>query len=277
MDILNKKNFLFEDVSVIKGVGKKLSNYLKKKKIEKVNDLLWNLPYSFTDRTEVVTLNKLEIGKIFTIKIKVVKYNFPRIRNLPNRIFCKDDFGEIDLIFFNSREGYIRKILPLNEWIAVSGKINFFRNKYQITNPTYVEKVDKIELVKKIIPKYSLTEGLSEKIYSKIIENVFSKIPEIEEWHNKDFIKNMNFLSWKSSISKLHDSELTKDLNSNYLRRLAYDEIFANLLFHSNNRNKIKKIKKNKKVFKGVYSSKLINSLPFNLTDGQKKLLMKLI
>ena len=272
MHIINKKNFLFEDVSKITGVGKKLSLYLKKKKIEKVNDLLWNLPYAFTDRSEIATLNKLEVGKIFTIKIKILKYNFPRIRNLPSRVLCKDDFGQIDLIFFNSREGYIRKILPLNEWVAVSGKVNFFRNKYQITNPTYVEKIEQIELVKKIIPKYSLTEGLSEKIYSKIIKKVFIKIPEIDEWHDKGFIKKMNFLSWKDSIQKLHISKEKKDLNSNYLTRLAYDEIFANLLFNSHNRNKIKKVKKNKKNFKKKFSNKLINGLPYLLTEGQKKI-----
>jgi len=269
MDIINKKNFLFEDVSIIDGVGKKLSAYLKKKKIEKVNDLLWNLPYSFTDRSEIATLDKLEVGKIFTIKIKVLKYNFPRIRNLPSRVLCKDEFGEIDLIFFNSREGYIRKILPLNEWIAVSGKVNFFRKKYQITNPNYVEKIEQIELVKKITPKYSLTEGLSEKIYSKIIEKVFNKIPEIDEWHDKEFVKKMKFLSWRESIKKLHNSKIEKDLNSNYLKRLAYDEIFANLLFHSNNRNKIKKVKKNKKIFLKKFSTTLIKTLPYILTKSQ--------
>jgi ATP-dependent DNA helicase RecG len=273
MNLINKKNFLFEDVSIIEGVGKKLSIYLKKKKIEKVNDLLWNLPYSFTDRSVSVALNKLEVGKIFTIKVKVLKYNFPRIRNLPSKVFCKDEFGEIDLIFFNSREGYIRKILPLNEWVAVSGKVNFFKKKYQITNPTYVEKIDQIELVKKIIPKYSLTEGLSEKIYSKIIEKVFNKIPDIEEWHDKTFIKKMNFLSWKDSIKKLHNSQIQKDLKSNYLKRLAYDEIFANLLFHSNNRNKIKKIKKNKKNFKKKFSNILIKALPYQLTGGQRDII----
>jgi len=268
-----KKNFLFENVSTIKGVGKTLTIYLKKKKIEKVNDLLWNLPYSFTDRSEVATLNKLEIGKIFTIKIKVIKYNFPRIRNLPSRVFCQDPFGQIELVFFNSREGYIRKILPLNEWVAVSGKVNFFKNKYQITNPSYVEKIDQIELVKKIMPKYSLTEGLSEKVYSKIIEKVFDKMPQVEEWHDKNFIKKMNFLSWKDSIKKLHFSEAQKDLRSNYLKRLAYDEIFANLLFHSTNRNKIKKIKKNGKIFQKKNSYELINALPYQLTNGQKKII----
>jgi len=276
MNIIKKKNFLFEDVSAIAGVGKKLSLYLKKKKIEKVNDLLWNLPYSFTDRSETVTLNKLEVGKIFTIKIKILKYNFPRIRNLPSRVFCKDEFGEIDLVFFHSREGYIRKILPLNEWVAVSGKVNFFRNKYQITNPTYVEKIGQIELIKKITPRYSLTEGLSEKIYSKIIERVFIELPDIEEWHDESFIKKMNFLNWKDSIKKLHNSKIEKDLNSNYLMRLAYDEIFANLLFNSNNRNKIKKIKKNKKKFKKKYSNQLVKGLPYLLTNGQKEIITEI-
>jgi hypothetical protein len=32
MNLINKKNFLFEDVSAIDGVGKALSLYLKKKK-----------------------------------------------------------------------------------------------------------------------------------------------------------------------------------------------------------------------------------------------------
>ena len=241
MSLINKKFFLFSNVDTVPGVGKKISTYLRKKKIEKVSDLLWDLPYSLTDRSESTTLDKLEIGKIFTVKVRVVKYSFPRIRNLPNKIICKDNFGEINLIFFNSREGYIRKILPLNEWVVVSGKINYFKNKYQMTNPTYITKTESLDEVKKIIPKYTLTEGLNEKTYRNIIEKVIKQIPQIDEWHDKNFIKKMNFLSWKDSIKKLHNSQIKKDLNSNYLKRLAYDEIFANLLFNSNNRNKIKK------------------------------------
>ena len=269
MKLINKKNILFENVSKINGVGKKLSDYLNKKKIEKVNDLLWNLPYSFTDRTEVVALNKLEVGKIVTVKIKVIKYNFPRIRNLPNKIKCEDKFGEIDLVFFNSREGYIRKVLPLKKWVVVSGKVNFFRNKYQITNPDYITKIDNLDYVNKIIPKYSLTEGLTEKTYRKIIEFVINNLPELTEWHDEFFIKKMNFSSWKNSIINLHNPENNKDLDSIFLKRLAYDEIFANLLFLSKNRSKIKKIKKDKKKFNKKYSSELIKKLPYKLTKSQ--------
>ena len=273
MNFTNKKFNLFSNINSIQGVGRKISSYLKKKGIEKVNDLLWDLPYDLTFRSESTTLDKLEIGKIFTINVQVVKYNFPRIRNLPNKIICKDNFGEIDLIFFNSREGYIKTILPLNEWVVVSGKVNYFRNKYQMTNPKYLSKRENIDKIKKIIPKYSLTEGLKEITYRNVIEKVINQIPDIEEWHEKNFIKKMGFSSWKNSIISLHNPNSEKDLNSIFLKRIAYDEIFANLLFLSNNRNKIKKVKKDIKKFIGTYSVQFIKSLPYNLTNGQKKVI----
>ena len=91
-------------------------------------------------------------------------------------------------------EGYIIKILPINKWVVVSGKITFYKNKYQITNPDYVTTSDNIEYVKKLIPKYSLTEGIGEKSYRRIIEKVLKNLPKIKEWHEISFLKKMNFL-----------------------------------------------------------------------------------
>jgi len=134
MDKSKDYKFLIQNISNLKGVGIKTKLLLKKKKIDKISDLLWNLPQDFTDRSSLINLDILEIGKITTIKVKVIKYNFPRIRNLPNKVFCEDKKGKIDIVFFNSREGYIRKILPINSWVIISGKIAFFKKKYQITN-----------------------------------------------------------------------------------------------------------------------------------------------
>ena len=67
MNIKRKKIDLFANVQTLNGVGIKLSKYLKNKKIEKINDLLWSFPYSLTDRRESVQLDRLEIGKIQTI------------------------------------------------------------------------------------------------------------------------------------------------------------------------------------------------------------------
>jgi ATP-dependent DNA helicase RecG len=86
----------------------------------------------------------------------------------------------------------------------------------------------------------------------------------------------MGFLSWSKSIKNLHNPNFEKDLDSVSLRRIAYDEIFANFLFLSNNRNKIKKVKKDEKKFTGSSSSQLIKHLPYKLTNGQKKIIKEI-
>merc|ERR1712127_787710 len=188
-----------------------LSKYLKKKKIEHVKDIILNLPYSETDRSKLFKLNKLEVGRIQTIKVFVKKLNFPRTRNLPNKILCEDETGKIDIVYFNSREGYLRKLYPLNQWVIISGKINYFNNKYQITNPEYVSTLDNKEYVIKKIPKYNLTKGINEKKYRLISEQVINNIPDIQDWLNDDYIKKNNLLNWRESIQKLHISKNSKN------------------------------------------------------------------
>ena len=191
MTLIKNKIFLFENVNKLKGVGGKISNYLRSKKITKIKDLIWDFPYSYTDRSNLAKLDQLEIGKVLTIKVKPTKYNFPRIRNLPNKVICEDDKGKINIVFFNSRENYIKKVLPLNNWVVVSGKINYFKKNYQITNPDYITSLDKIDLLKKIA-KYSLTDGLNEKAYRKIVDKVINNLPELNEWINEASINNLN-------------------------------------------------------------------------------------
>jgi len=268
-------DFLFQNVSILDGVGTKTIKLLKKKEIEKISDLLWNFPQGFTDRSNLQTLDKLEIGKITTIKVKVVKYNFPRIRNLPNKVICEDKNGKIDIIFFNSREGYIRKILPLNTSVIISGKINYFKKKYQITNPAYIVPINKEDYVNKIIPKYSLTEGLTEKIYRKLIEQVLKNITDLTEWHNDKILKKIGNVGWSQSIFNVHQDK-ENNFNSKFHRRLAYDEILANLLVLSQARKRIKKFKKIKKRFNNHLSNKLIKNFNFELTKNQVSIIKEI-
>ena len=203
---LTKKDYIFQDIKKLKGIGVQLSKYLKKKKIEKIKDVLFNLPYSETDRSTISKLNELEIGKIQTIRVRVKKLNFPRIKNLPNKINCEDETGEIDIVYFNSREGYLRKIFPLDSWVVISGKINFFRNKYQITNPDYVTALKNKEYVVKNVKKYSLTKGINEKKYRSINEKIIQNLPIIDDWLSEDFIKKNKLIDWNESIKRLHET-----------------------------------------------------------------------
>jgi ATP-dependent DNA helicase RecG len=270
-----KKDFIFNDVNKLKGVGPQLSKYLKRKKIEKIKDIILNLPYSETDRSKLYKLNELEIGKIQTIKVIVKKLNFPRIRNLPNKISCEDEVGKIDIVYFNSREGYLRKLFPLNQYVIISGKINYFNKKYQITNPDYVTTLDKQDYVVKNIPKYNLTKGINEKKYRLISEQVINNIPNIDDWLDDDFIKNNNLLNWNESIKKLHILKKGKDNLSKSFRRLVFDELCANFFLLSENRKKIKKAKISKK-FKKNKANNIEKKLPFNLTKSQQNVLSEI-
>ena len=270
-----KKDFIFTEVNKLKGVGPQLTKYLKKKGIEKIKDIILNLPYSETDRSKIFKLNELEVGKIQSIKVQVKKLNFPRIRNLPNKIICEDETGKIDIVYFNSREGYLRKTFPVDKWIVVSGKINYFNKKYQITNPDYVTNIENQSYVIKNIPKYNLTKGINEKRYRSISEQVIKNIPVINDWLDKDFINKNNLESWHESIINLHSSEISRNNNSKYFRRIVFDELCANFLALSENRKRVR-IKKMSKKFNEEDSKMIVEKLPFELTNSQKKVLTEI-
>ena len=276
MKNINKNSFLFEDITTLKGVGKRLEKYLKNKKIEKVKDILFDLPYEIVDRSKITSLQNLEIGKISSIQVIVEKYNFPRIRNLPNKVICSESDRKINLIFFNSKEGYIKKVLPIKKEVIVSGKINYYKKNYQITNPTYIKELNSKKEITKVFPKYSLTEGLNEKIYRNIIYRVLQDFDASDEWYSDNFLKENNFSKLQKVLLNLHNPSTKKDLNSNDYRRLVYDEIFSNLIYLSTSRKIVRTKKKIKYLNKNKISKIVLDNFGHNLTKGQSEILMEI-
>ncbi len=264
---MNNYEYLLKDINTIKGIGAKLSKIFKKKNINTIFDLLWSIPRDSIDRTNLVKINELKIGKIQTITVDVIKYNFPRIRNLPNRVFCEDDTGKIECIFFNTYEGYIKKILPVNTRVTISGKIGYYKNKYQITNPTYISS--NTDSIKKVFSTYRLTEGLTEKKYRNVVNEVLKKVPDLNEWLSEEVLKKFNYISWKNSIIELHDP---KNINKKgyFLNRLIFDEILSHFLINSRIRKTIKKIKKINKQFDNNELNKIKKRFGFELTYDQE-------
>jgi len=264
---MNDHEYLLSNIQNIKGIGKKTSQLFKRKNINTIFDLLWHLPTSKIENSKVTNIDDIQIGKLQTIKLTPLKYNFPRIRRLPNRVVCQSNDIKIDCVFFNSYEGYIKKILPLNTEIIISGKINFFRNKYQITNPTQVKESN--ENILETQNKYSLTDGLTINKYNNIINEVLKELPDLDEWLNDDIKKKFNNIKWKDAILKIHSLDTKEILKSKYYKRLVFDELFAHFLLSSKIRTKIKKIKKSQKIFKDC-KEKLIQDLNFKLTNDQE-------
>ena len=258
----------------MKGVGKKTESLLRKKGINNIFDLLWKLPKTYTDRSYTSKIKELKISEIQTVSVTPLKYLFPRVRNLPNKVLCEDDTGQLECIFFNSYEGYIKKILPLGKIVTISGKVSNFRNKYQITNPKYISENE--DLIKTKHNEYSLTEGISQNIYNKIINQILLNLPDLKEWHKQHICKKFNNISWNEAIKELHKAENIGQHSKNFYQRLAYDEIFSFFLVNSEIRKKIKKIKKQKKIFNNSIQDNIISKLKFKLTNDQIKALIEI-
>ncbi len=270
---MNNYEYLLSDISTVKGVGKSLATKFRKKNINTIFDLVLSTPLKYIDRSVETKVKDLHIGKIQTVTIQVEKYNFPRIRNLPNKVVCSDDTGKIECVFFNSYEGYIRKILPLNTYVTISGKIGFFKGRYQITNPSHLSNDQ--NKIKKIHSSYSLTEGITDNVFNKIINEVLKNLPKMSEWLSPNAMKYLKNVSWNDAINNLH-KPLEKNQNKKYLNRLIFDEIFSTFLINSNIRKNFKKQNKEPKKINLNLTKFVEDKIGFKLTEDQKKAILEI-
>ena len=79
--------------------------------------------------------------------------------------------------------------------IVLIGILNFFMKlkKYQITNPTHISS--DTNSIKKVFSNYSLTEGINQKMYNKVISEVLSNLPDLDEWLSDRILKKFNFFN----------------------------------------------------------------------------------
>ena len=263
---MNNYEYLLSDISILKGVGKSLVTKFKRKNIHTIFDLILSIPSKYIDRSIETKIKELHVGKIQTVTIMVEKYNFPRMRNLPNKVICSDNTGKLDCIFFNSYEGYIKKILPLNKFVTISGKIGFYRGRYQITNPTYVS-TDKNK-IKKIHSNYNLTEGISGKVFNKIINEALINLPKLDEWLSANILKYFDNVSWNDAVINLHNPKI-EDNDKKYINRLIFDEILSTFLINSNIKKNFKRKNKSPKKVNLNLIKHAEKKIGFKLTNDQ--------
>ena len=135
-----------------------------------------------------------------------------------------------------------------------------------------MKNIDEKEYILKKIPKYNLTKGINEKKYRLISEQVIKNLPVIKDWLSEEFIKTNNLINWNKSLEKLHNSNESKNHQSQSFRRIVFDEICANLLTLSKYRKRTKREKTSKKIIEKI-SYQIEKSLPYELTNDQKKTL----
>ena len=262
------------DMSIkkIKGVGKKKKKLLNRLDIYTIDNILKHYPINYENKKNIFSVSSIQDGQKVTTKGEIIKVSKKITRkNKKLLIATVKDFKEciFEIVFFNYK--YVINKLIEGEKYFFYGK---FKNN-QIIHPEFIflnSSKKRIKDFLKIKPIYSLTEGLKqwqlEKIIKEVLKNI--EIHENEKLHSS-IVKTKRMCPYIYALKNIH---FPKNKNTYKVAkyRLIFQEFFDYqlamfFLKTKFNRENGIKFKKNKKV------NKLISSLPFELTNAQKKVL----
>ena len=275
------------DVIMLKGVGPKFGYLLNKLRIFSIFDLIGYYPKKYIDYSVNSLIKDLKEGKTVTIigVISSVK-TFTTKKGLTIiNVTVSDQSGSIDFNFFYSKinrfsiERY-KGQFPKNSGIIVSGSVKrdnysgmltIDKPQYQLVNEEHAQ-TDSLNLGR-IVPVYPLVENLNIKALRKAIDNALNLYSnKIENLIPDSIAKRYDILDRSKALKIIHFPE-----NSELLERARFSLVFEEFFLLQLRLFLLKK--RNSKDIKTVALSvkddglvqKFIRSLPFELTDGQKR------
>ena len=224
---------LFAATTSLSGVGAKLAAVLEKRVGRYVIDVLRHLPIGLIDRRQRPALNAVVDGAIATIEILVIKHDRPlRGTRRPYRVFCQNDTGELELVFFHAHNDYIAKQLPVGERRIVSGRVELFQGRVQMAHPDHIVAPEQSDTMPLLEPVYPLTAGLTTRILRRTIGDALTRLPDLPEWIPAPIMAEYNWPNFTDALRTVHAPQSEADLlpTSPSRARLAFDELLANQL-----------------------------------------------
>src|SRR3546814_1780479 len=125
----------------------------------RVQDLWWHLPPGLIDRRYRPSIAEAEPGRNATIPLTIDRHQPPRTPRLPYRITAHDGSGELTLVFFNGREDFLKRSLPEGETRVVSGTVELFDGRPQMTHPDRIGTLEESDQLATVEPVYPLKIG----------------------------------------------------------------------------------------------------------------------
>ena len=263
---------LFSNLETIKGIGPKNAKLIERLCGKYLLDLILHRPIAYIDRRNSPKIKDLSNNSIVTLILKVDGHTPSFNKRMPYKITCSDDTGQLNIVYFNLRGPYLKKMFPIGSKKVVSGKVEEFNGIFQMTHPQHIADESNLDSVKKIECVYPLTAGISSKIIQKSINSSLAIIDDLPEWIPNDYLQKNNWTSWKKSIYEMHNpNELKEDKEDIYLNRLVFDELLSQQLTVRLIKNKISKLKGNIIKSNGSLLEPLKSHLSFELTDDQNQ------
>lgn len=272
-------NPLFAPVTGLSGVGPrqdKLFRYLLgRSETPRIVDLLLHLPASVIDRRARPKIRDAEVGTVVTLEVTVDRHRPPPggHSRAPHLVYASDETGDVVLTYFRAHPGQVEKMLPVGEKRYVSGTAQMFDGILQIVHPDRVIDEAGFAKLSGIDPVYPLTEGLALGSLRRAIAQALPKLPDLPEWISPEVMRRCKFPSIAEALQRVHiPVEMTDILpDGPYWSRLAFDELLAGQLALAIVRAQLRRPAGDRNAGDGHLRSKIIDALPYSLTDSQQK------
>src|SRR5258708_5112544 len=263
---------LFAQVTSLPGIGPRWGKLVEKLAGPLVVDLLWHLPFAVVDRRNAPEIAQAKAGEVATLTVTVDEHLVPRNPRQPYRVWCSDETGRLCLTFFNGREDYLKKLLPVGEIRVVSGRVELYQGEVQMTHPDHVVPIDQRDSILRVEPVYCLTPGLTQRPVQKAIAGAVERAPDLTEWQDAAFLARNRWADWKSSLARGHAPAEAGDLSPLHpaRARLAFDELLASQLAIALRRHHNRTVAGHATQGDGRLRRAPLNALPFEPTSSPK-------
>ncbi|MDD5738916.1 MAG: ATP-dependent DNA helicase RecG [Candidatus Pacebacteria bacterium] len=284
------------------GLGPFVAKKLNKLGIKTLGDLIYHLPFRYEDFSNITPIAKLKPANTEHrrgISKSQATLGFTK-KPVPNEIFCikgivkdiettkawkkqmeittaivEDETGAIKAVWFN--QPFMEQNLHIGNEVYLAGKVKLGKTGLFLSSPIYeISKYQNSEMSSlnhtgRVVPIYQETIGLT----SRWFRNFFAKnLPQIiasqKEFLPQEILKQHNLLPFSQALYQAHFPD-SMEMAQKAKNRFAFEELFLIELFVLRERMKINQQKSPSIPILADEIKKFVDSLPFKLTDSQKK------
>lgn len=270
---------LFKQVSALPKVGPETQKLLQRLNIYTVRDLVMTAPVRGIDRTLRTHLEGVPSGTNLSVRVVVVEHVKARSNKAPSYVIVKGLDTLIRLVFFRAAPRWLQSALPIGATRIISGTLEMYDFQHQMTHPDYMLTEDAFRQIPVFEPVYSVTAGLTNKFYRKILAHALRLVPTLPEWNDMPLMQQKGWSGWKESILALHQPDSEDDFlpSSPVRERLAFDELFSHQMLLMNARSVMRREPKRPLQPTGYLQNQLLANLPYQLTHAQNRVTTEII
>ena len=235
-------------------------NKLKGKGVYTIGDLVTYKPRKYLDYRNIVNVKDIKDKEDCIMYLKVFSKSMGKKNTI--QITCQDRFGQrIYLAIFNGHKGIYNSL--------IEGQCYYFIGRTTINPPFKNMAVSMFsqdkEKMKRIMPIYPKINNMSEDSLKKHI-NVAIEMVSSDDFLGLDLINKYKLMDNKQALKVLHNPETMESLKEAQRRILFNDLLLANLKIQKSNN----KENHNLTIKSFDMSKKIMDALPFELTEGQR-------